>query len=82
MAVRAAFEAFKERFGDLPLEFHNHDDFGQAVGAVAAAVFGGATVVHSSMNGIGERTGTHRPSKSSRRSRCCWASTPASASSG
>jgi 2-isopropylmalate synthase len=56
-AVRAAFEAFKERFGDQPLEFHNHDDFGQAVGAVAASVFGGATVVHSSMNGIGERTG-------------------------
>ena len=56
-AVRVAFETFSERFGDLPLEFHNHDDFGQAVGAVASAVFGGATVVHSSMNGIGERTG-------------------------
>jgi isopropylmalate/homocitrate/citramalate synthase len=52
-----AFEAFSARFGELPLEFHNHDDFGQAVGSVVAAVKGGATVVHSSMNGLGERTG-------------------------
>jgi isopropylmalate/homocitrate/citramalate synthase len=56
-AVRAAFEAFRERFGELPLEFHNHDDFGLAVGSAVAAVEGGATVVHSSVNGVGERTG-------------------------
>src|SRR4029079_17361307 len=56
-AVQMAFEAFSARFGELPLEFHNHDDFGQAVGSVVAAVKGGATVVHSSMNGLGERTG-------------------------
>ena len=56
-AVQMAFEAFSARFGELPLEFHNHDDFGQAVGSVVAGVKGGATVVHSSMNGLGERTG-------------------------
>jgi 2-isopropylmalate synthase len=56
-AVRSAFEAFSERFGELPLEFHNHDDFGLAVGSVVAAVEGGAGVVHSSVNGVGERTG-------------------------
>jgi methanogen homocitrate synthase len=56
-AVRAAFEAFSEQFGELPLEFHNHDDFGLAVGSVVGAVEGGARVVHSSVNGVGERTG-------------------------
>jgi isopropylmalate/homocitrate/citramalate synthase len=56
-AVRTAFEAFTARFGSLPLEFHNHDDFGLAVGSVVAAVEGGARVVHSSVNGVGERTG-------------------------
>src|SRR5581483_9823157 len=55
-AVRGAFDAFSERF-ELPLEFHNHDDFGLAVGSVVAAVEGGASVVHSSVNGVGERTG-------------------------
>jgi methanogen homocitrate synthase len=56
-AVGAAFEAFSARFGEIPLEFHNHDDFGQAVGSAVAAVQGGARVVHTSVNGIGERTG-------------------------
>jgi isopropylmalate/homocitrate/citramalate synthase len=56
-AVRTAFEAFAERFPGRPLEFHNHDDFGLAVGSVVAAVEGGARVVHSSVNGLGERTG-------------------------
>src|SRR5581483_7907730 len=56
-AVRTAFEAFADRFGDLPLEFHNHDDFGLAVGSAVAAVEGGARVVHTSVNGVGERTG-------------------------
>jgi methanogen homocitrate synthase len=56
-AVRAAFDAFSARFDPLPLEFHNHDDFGLAVGSVVAAVQGGARVVHTSVNGVGERTG-------------------------
>lgn len=56
-AVQKAFEVFKDRYGTLELEFHNHDDFGQALGAVVAAVQGGASVVHTSMNGLGERTG-------------------------
>jgi methanogen homocitrate synthase len=56
-AVQHAVGAFKSRFGSLPLEFHNHDDFGLAVGAAVAAVQGGASVLHTSMNGLGERAG-------------------------
>lgn len=55
--VRQAFEAFSQHFPKTSLEFHNHDDFGLAVGNVIAAVEGGARVVHSSINGLGERTG-------------------------
>ena len=56
-AVRRAFEAFRTRFPTAPLEFHNHNDFGMAIGNVVAAVEGGASVIHSSINGLGERTG-------------------------
>ena len=41
----------------LPVEIHTHNDFGMGVAAELAAVTAGAEVVHSCVNGLGERTG-------------------------
>ncbi len=41
----------------LPLEIHCHNDFGLGTASTVAAVTAGAQVVHTSANGIGERTG-------------------------
>ena len=41
----------------LPVEIHTHNDFGMAVATELAAVGAGATIVHSCVNGLGERTG-------------------------
>jgi methanogen homocitrate synthase len=41
----------------LPVEIHTHNDFGMAVATELAAVGAGAEVVHSCVNGLGERTG-------------------------
>lgn len=41
----------------LPIEIHTHNDFGMAVATELAAVGAGADVVHSCVNGLGERTG-------------------------
>ncbi len=40
-----------------PLEFHGHNDFGLATATSIAALAGGASVVHVSVNGLGERAG-------------------------
>ena len=42
---------------NLPVEIHTHNDFGQAVACEFAAIEAGAEVVHSCINGLGERTG-------------------------
>lgn len=41
----------------LPVEIHTHNDFGMGVATELAAVTSGASVVHSCINGLGERTG-------------------------
>ena len=41
----------------LPVEIHTHNDIGMAVANEMAAVEAGATVVHTCINGLGERTG-------------------------
>jgi isopropylmalate/homocitrate/citramalate synthase len=41
----------------LPVEIHTHNDFGMGVATELAAVTAGAEVVHSCINGLGERTG-------------------------
>lgn len=41
----------------VPVEVHTHNDFGMAVATELAAVEAGASVVHSCVNGLGERTG-------------------------
>ena len=47
-----------ERLGhDVPIHWHGHDDFGLATAAAVAAVQAGATWVHGTVNGMGERAG-------------------------
>jgi len=41
----------------LPVEVHTHNDFGMAVATELAGIMAGAEVVHSCINGLGERTG-------------------------
>ncbi len=48
---------FRERFPEVPLEVHMHDDRGLALANVLAAVDAGATWVSTSVNGLGERAG-------------------------
>lgn len=41
----------------VPLHFHGHDDFGLATAGAVAAVRAGATWIHGTVNGMGERAG-------------------------
>src|SRR5256885_902703 len=41
----------------VPVHFHGHNDFGLATAAAVAAVRAGATWVHGTINGMGERAG-------------------------
>lgn len=41
----------------VPIGFHIHNDFGLATAGALMAVAGGADMVHTSVNGIGERAG-------------------------
>jgi isopropylmalate/homocitrate/citramalate synthase len=41
----------------VPVHFHGHNDFGLATAAAVAAVRAGATWIHGTMNGMGERAG-------------------------
>jgi isopropylmalate/homocitrate/citramalate synthase len=42
---------------DVPVHWHGHNDFGLATAAAVAAIQAGATVVHGTINGMGERAG-------------------------
>jgi isopropylmalate/homocitrate/citramalate synthase len=42
---------------DVPVHWHGHDDFGLGTAAAVAAVQAGATWVHGTVNGMGERAG-------------------------
>lgn len=56
-AVEEMFRRFHEWYPQLELEFHGHNDFNLGNACALAAIRGGAGVVHSAMNGLGERTG-------------------------
>jgi isopropylmalate/homocitrate/citramalate synthase len=47
----------REWVGDTPIEMHAHNDHGLATVDMLAAVVGGASVVHTSVNALGERAG-------------------------
>jgi isopropylmalate/homocitrate/citramalate synthase len=42
---------------DVPVHFHGHNDFGVATASAVAAVRAGASYVHGTINGMGERAG-------------------------
>jgi isopropylmalate/homocitrate/citramalate synthase len=42
---------------DVPVHFHGHNDFGVATASAVAAVRAGATWIHGTINGMGERAG-------------------------
>ena len=46
-----------EYVGGAPVHFHGHNDFGLATASAVAAVRAGATWVHGTINGMGERAG-------------------------
>ncbi len=50
--VREMRESVRE-----PLEVHTHNDFGLGVADAVSGLMNGASVVHTSVNGIGERSG-------------------------
>lgn len=47
----------KEWLPDTTIEYHNHNEFGIANAGVLEAIAAGADVIHTSINGLGERTG-------------------------
>jgi len=47
----------KERYPDLHLDYHAHNDYDLAVGNVFAAVYSGIRGIHTTINGLGERAG-------------------------
>ena len=47
----------KLSFLDGPLSAHCHNDYGLAVANTLEAIRGGATIIHGTINGIGERAG-------------------------
>ena len=51
------FRMMTERYPDLHFDFHAHNDYGLAVGNIMTAVANGASGVHTSLNGLGERAG-------------------------
>lgn len=50
-------KAFKKRFPDKPVEIHVHDDFDLGTANTLAAAAAGAEVLHTTISGIGERSG-------------------------
>lgn len=56
-AAHLVREAVSWTGGDVPIHWHGHDDFGLATAAAIAAVGAGATWVHGTINGMGERAG-------------------------
>jgi isopropylmalate/homocitrate/citramalate synthase len=47
----------KEWVPEATIEYHNHNEFGLANAGVLEAISAGADVIHSAVNGLGERTG-------------------------
>ena len=54
--MRKLIEEIKKTV-EIPISIHCHDDFGMAVANSLAAVEAGATQVHATINGLGERAG-------------------------
>lgn len=55
--TRDLFRRLSKFFPRLGFDIHAHNDMGNAVANSLAAVEGGATIVHATVNGLGERVG-------------------------
>lgn len=55
-AVKELIKKLKSAF-DVKIEIHAHNDFSMAVATSFAAIEAGAEVIHTCINGLGERTG-------------------------
>ena len=51
------FSKLREKFANIPISVHCHDDFGMAVANSVTALRAGANQVHATINGLGERAG-------------------------
>ncbi len=49
--------ALRERLGTCKIDLHCHNDYGLALGNAMAGVRAGADCIHTTVNGLGERTG-------------------------
>jgi isopropylmalate/homocitrate/citramalate synthase len=56
-AVSFVFRKLQSFFPGVPLGFHIHNDFGMATASALVALTSGASSVHSTVNGLGERAG-------------------------
>ncbi len=56
-AIEYMVRKMKQLTGGIPVEVHTHNDFGMAVATELAGIAAGAEVIHSCVNGLGERTG-------------------------
>ena len=55
--VRRLFESLRRDVPGVEFDVHAHNDLGLAVANSLAAVEGGATIIHVTVNGLGERAG-------------------------
>ena len=55
--TRELFKDLTSRFPNVEFDIHAHNDLGMAVANALAAVEGGATIIHATVNGLGERVG-------------------------
>lgn len=49
--------ALRERLSDCKIDIHCHNDYGLALANAMAGIRGGANCIHTTVNGLGERTG-------------------------
>jgi isopropylmalate/homocitrate/citramalate synthase len=57
IATRYFLKEVKKVVGDIPVQYHCHNDFGMAVANTCAAVEGGAEILDVVINGMGDRSG-------------------------
>jgi len=57
IATRYFIQEMKKVAGDVPIQYHVHNDFGTAVACSCAAIEGGARLVDLVINGLGDRSG-------------------------
>ncbi|NON62148.1 homocitrate synthase [Acidianus sp. RZ1] len=55
--ARELFSYISSQVPGVELDIHAHNDLGMAVANALAAVEGGATIIHTTVNGLGERVG-------------------------